>query len=76
MKIIKENKNLRHFCKNTPQLAKVPLILAVHSKLDEISSYRDTETVVHRIVLENGNAVLQTVPDDMAVSIFVSALEI
>mmetsp|Transcript_64011 Transcript_64011/g.139183 ORF Transcript_64011/g.139183 Transcript_64011/m.139183 type:complete len:610 (+) Transcript_64011:93-1922(+) len=58
----------RFLTKQVSQLARVPLLLVVHAKSDETSSYMDAETIVDRINHASGcgEAKLKSVPKAFA----------
>lgn len=48
------------------QLAKIPVLLAIHAARDVESSFRDTLAIVERVREKGGNAQVVQVPDQMA----------
>merc|ERR1711879_510647 len=48
------------------QLAKVPVLLAIHASRDVESSFRDTVAIVESVRGQGGNAQVVRVPDEMA----------
>lgn len=49
-----------------PNLAKIPVTIAIHSESDTLSSYHDMEVIIERIVKSGGSAALVTVPEELA----------
>lgn len=56
----------RFLARFAPQLAKVPLVMAVHAPDDTVSSFKDTKMIIETVKSFKGNTVIIPVPSELS----------